>query len=74
MDFFEEAVAAVIDFAKNTLHEDLEKSAVEIIYSSRALEIQKAIAMDNTANARLYVISSDRFAGTINVELYTPAA
>lgn len=72
MDFFEEAVTAVINYAKNELGETLERSDVEIIYSGRAMEIQKAIAMDSTANARLFVISNDRFAGTTKVDLYTP--
>ncbi len=71
-DFFSAAQQAVVDYAQSSLGEEIEKETIELIYSSTALNIHKAIAIDNTSNKRLWVISYDRFSGQFSVEVYLP--
>lgn len=71
-NFFESAQQAVVDYAQQSLGETIEKNTIELIYSSQALNIHKAIAVDNTTNKRLWVISYDRFSGQFSVEVYLP--
>ena len=71
-DFFASAQQAVVDYAQSNMGETIEKESIELIYSSQALNIHKAIAVDNTTNKRLWVISYDRFSGQFTVEVYLP--